>query len=182
MILLYCSRHFHAFCTFKRLRTLTLHRRGRTWGLAFLRRAAQNGGDATHTRSPTTHARGWLICLLTSLYAAFQPQNHTGLFEHPLPTTNPHNRPGCQRHTKAPCYYNPPQDWGGHKAPLWRQRFLNHAADNFHKILFRCFCDRFSSDKHPRVAEGADFTDCTFLSEGRGAEYETPAGSLSLRH
>lgn len=51
-----------------------------------------------------------LVALPTFLYPAFQPLSHpnyTGLFEHPLPTTNPHNHRDCQYRTKTPCYYNP---------------------------------------------------------------------------
>lgn len=45
--------------------------------------------------------------------------NYTGLFEHPLPTTNPHNHHDCQYRTKTPCYYNPREEMGARRELIY---------------------------------------------------------------
>lgn len=84
-----------------------------------------------------------IIMLPTFLWPAFQPllqPNYTGLFEHPLPTTNPHNHHDCQYHTKTPCYYNPRQGDGGQRELFYVNRGYSHShCIYFYVILFRCF-------------------------------------------
>lgn len=71
------------------------------------------------------------------------------LVAHLRPTTNPHNHPGCQLRTKTPCYYNPPQEWGGHRELLYGGGgWFFHTVDIFEKIQFRSFQLLFSSNNH----------------------------------
>lgn len=131
-----------------------------------------------------------ILLLLTSVCAALQPHNYTGLVAHLRPTTNPHNHHGCQLRTKTPCYYNPPQEWGGGTESSFMvvEDGYFHTVDIFEKIQFGSFRVLFSSKNRRSQDEQKRFfffsfffADCTFLSESRRAEHETPTGSLILR-